>query len=67
MSGEVYSVGMGRVARVFVGVAAGWTAGDSISAEDVRDNFDQIRSEDGYVVPSDIMGEMVFLSGPDAG
>lgn len=62
VSGEVYSVGMGRVARVFVGVVPGWTAGESITAEDVRDHFEEIRSEDGYVVPTDIMGEMVFMT-----
>lgn len=65
VSGEVFSVGMGRVAKVFVGVAAGWTSPEFITAEAVRDHIDQIRSEDGYVVPTDIMGEMVFLSGGD--
>lgn len=63
VTGEVFSVGMGRVARVFVGVGPGWTADEEITAEGVRDNFDQIRSEDGYIVPTDVMGEMVFMAG----
>ena len=62
VSGEVFSVGMGRVARVFVGVVPGWIAKEMITAEDVRDNFEQIRSEDGYIVPADLMGEAVFMS-----
>ena len=63
VTGELYSAGLGRVARIFIGVGPGFTAEDELSAEDVRDHFDQIRSEDGYVVPSDVSGEMVFMPG----
>ncbi|HZN14883.1 MAG TPA: SDR family oxidoreductase [Acidimicrobiales bacterium] len=51
VTGEVYSVGGGRVARFFIGMTTGYT-NPAITLEDVRDNWDQIRSEDGYTVPS---------------
>jgi NAD(P)-dependent dehydrogenase (short-subunit alcohol dehydrogenase family) len=44
VSGEVYSVGGGRVARVFIGVTPGYTDPE-LSPESVRDHFDQIRDE----------------------
>jgi len=59
VSGEVYSVGGGRVARVFVGVTPGHYAPE-LSAEDVRDNLDKIRAEDGYAVPGDLNEEMML-------
>ena len=60
VTGEVFSVGGGRVARIFVAVSPGWFgAGHTI--EDVRDNFDAIRAEDGYVVPAQAMEELSLL------
>ena len=46
VTGEVYSVGGGRVARIFVGVTPGHYQAD-LTPEAVRDNFDKIRDEDG--------------------
>ncbi len=60
VTGEIYSVGGGRVARVFIGVTPGYFKAD-LSLEDVRDNFDQIRAEDGYSVPANAMEEMGLL------
>ncbi len=57
VSGEVYSVGGGRVARVFVGVTAG-VVDKELTAESVRDSFDQIRAEDGYEVPANLNEEL---------
>ncbi|MFN8035421.1 MAG: SDR family oxidoreductase [Acidimicrobiia bacterium] len=59
VTGEVYSVGFGRVARVFIGVTPGYVAGDHLTAEGVRDHFDQIRSEDGYLVPVNVYEEVM--------
>ncbi|HYJ57001.1 MAG TPA: SDR family oxidoreductase [Mycobacterium sp.] len=59
VSGEVYSVGGGRVARVFVGVTPGHFDPD-LSPEAVRDNFDKIRAEDGYEVPGNLNEEMML-------
>ncbi|MCP4003608.1 MAG: SDR family NAD(P)-dependent oxidoreductase [bacterium] len=60
---EVISVGGGRFARVFVGLAPGWYAGKdkSVSLEDIRDNLDEIMNDDGYIVPKSIGDEMSIL------
>jgi NAD(P)-dependent dehydrogenase (short-subunit alcohol dehydrogenase family) len=59
VTGEVYSVGGGRVARIFVGVTSGYFAAD-LTPESVRDNFEQIRKEDGYEVPANLNEEMML-------
>ncbi|MGK2948239.1 MAG: SDR family oxidoreductase [Acidimicrobiales bacterium] len=59
VSGEVYSVGGGRVARVFVGVTPGHFDAE-LSPEAVRDNFDKIRDESGYEVPGNLNEEMML-------
>ncbi len=58
VTGEVYSVGGGRVARVFIGVTPGYTNKESLTPEDVRDHFDDIRDETDYSVPSNLNEEM---------
>ena len=60
VNGEVYSVAGGVVARYFIGLTPGWNGGEH-SAEDVRDHFDQIRDETGYIVPEDPSGELKKL------
>jgi NAD(P)-dependent dehydrogenase (short-subunit alcohol dehydrogenase family) len=60
VSGEVYSVGGGRIARVFIAVTPGYTNKGSLTPEDVRDHFEQIRAEDGYVVPANLNEEMAL-------
>ena len=59
VTGEVYSVGGGRVARIFVGVTPGYYD-EALSAESVRDNFEAIRKEDGYEVPTNLNEEMML-------
>ncbi len=60
---EIYSVGGGRFARIFVGLAPGWFAGKGVqpSVEDVRDNMDQIRNPEDYTIPSSIADETKLL------
>ena len=58
VSGEVYSCGGGHVARVFTGVTKGWTDTESLTVEDIRDHFDEIRDEDGYAVPANLTEEL---------
>jgi NAD(P)-dependent dehydrogenase (short-subunit alcohol dehydrogenase family) len=60
---ELFSVGGGRFARAFVGLAPGWTAprGARPTLEDVADHLAEIRAEDGYVVPAGINDEMALL------
>ena len=59
VSGEVYSVGGGRVARIFIGVTPGHFDGE-LTAESVRDSFDKIRDESGYEVPGNLNEEMML-------
>jgi NAD(P)-dependent dehydrogenase (short-subunit alcohol dehydrogenase family) len=49
-SGEVFSVGGGRVARVFVAEGPGWRS-DALTIEAVRDNWDAIMTEQPYLEP----------------
>jgi NAD(P)-dependent dehydrogenase (short-subunit alcohol dehydrogenase family) len=60
VSGEVYSVGGGRVARVFIGETPGYFNAD-LTMEDVRNNFEQIRNEEGYIVPANISEETAMF------
>lgn len=59
VSGEVYSVGAGHVARIFVAVTEGYTNTGDLTAEDIRDHFDAIRDEDGYTVPANLNEELM--------
>jgi len=59
VSGEVYSVGGGRVARVFIGETKGFYKSD-LSLEDIRDNWSTIRDTDGYFVPANIGEETAY-------
>ena len=65
-SGEVYSVGAGRVSRIFIAEAPGYFKKD-LTIEDVRDNWDTIRAEADYLIPTSVNDEfgrllMPFLS-----
>jgi NAD(P)-dependent dehydrogenase (short-subunit alcohol dehydrogenase family) len=51
VTGEVYTVGGGRVARFFIGMTRGFTS-STLSVEEVRDHFSEIRDETGYSVPA---------------
>jgi hypothetical protein len=57
VTGEVYSVGGGRVARIFTGVTPGVVDAD-LTAESVRDNLAAIRATDGYAIPTTLTEEM---------
>ena len=61
---ELYSVGAGRFAKVFVGLAPGWTAERGVvpTVEDVRDHLGQIRNEDGYIVPASANDELAVVA-----
>ena len=63
-SGEAYSVGFGRFARVFVAETPGWIAPDptTVTAEDVSEHLDAVRAVDGFEVPADIYEELEFIA-----
>ncbi|GAA0327960.1 SDR family oxidoreductase [Actinoallomurus spadix] len=53
-TGETYTVGGGRVARVFVAEGPGFTKKDGLSVEDVRDNWQQINETEPYLLARNI-------------
>ncbi|MBW2401565.1 MAG: hypothetical protein JRG80_20305 [Deltaproteobacteria bacterium] len=56
---EIFDVGGGRYARVFVGMADGWTAPNHEvpSVEELAANFEQVRNTDGFSIPLSIADE----------
>ena len=56
VSGQVYSVGGGRIANVFFGETQGDTK-PGHSLEDVRDNWEAIMSQKDYFVPQNLAEE----------
>ena len=68
---DIYSVGGGRFARIFVGLCPGWMAeggaGSVVSAEDIQANLDQIRDAEGYIIPNSIADEMGLVAKAFAG
>jgi len=60
VTGEIYSAAGGRIARMFIGLTQGYYS-PKLSVEEVRDHFDQIRSEEGYIVPSGPGDELALL------
>ena len=63
VSGEVYSVGAGRVSRIFIAEAPGFFKKD-LTVEDVRDNWDAIRAEGDYAIPTSVNDEFAKLLMP---
>jgi NAD(P)-dependent dehydrogenase (short-subunit alcohol dehydrogenase family) len=57
VTGEVYSCGGGMVARFFIGLTTG-IYDPELSVEGVRDQWDTIRDEDGYMVPTSTGDEL---------
>jgi NAD(P)-dependent dehydrogenase (short-subunit alcohol dehydrogenase family) len=51
VSGETFTVGGGRAARVFLGIAPGWGSGD-VAPEDFGDHIDDVLAVDGHRVIS---------------
>jgi NAD(P)-dependent dehydrogenase (short-subunit alcohol dehydrogenase family) len=60
VSGEIYTVGAGHVARFFIGRTRGFHS-PALSVEEVRDHLDEIRDEAGYTVPGGPADEMAEL------
>ena len=60
---QVFSVGGGRYARIFLGVGDGWFAGKDVvpSVEDIHANLDMIQNIDDYIVPLSNNEEMALL------
>ncbi len=59
-SGEVFSVGGGRVARIFLGETKGW-CDPALSPEQVRDHWGEITDPEGYAVPMNLAEETALF------
>ncbi len=60
VSGQLFSVGGGRVAHVFIGETNGYFNPD-LQMEDVRDNWDTITDQSGYAVPNNLPEETALF------
>jgi len=60
VTGEIYSAAGGRIARFFFGLTHGYY-NPELTLEDVRDHFDEIRDETGYIVPRGTQDELAQL------
>jgi NAD(P)-dependent dehydrogenase (short-subunit alcohol dehydrogenase family) len=57
VSGEIYTAGFGRFARIFIGSTEGYVHGTPRpTIEDVAANWGTINDERGYYIPADLMG-----------
>ena len=64
----VYSVGGGRFARIFIGLAPGWTKLDgAVSVEEIQANFAQIHEPGDFIIPASIGDEMGVMAKALAG
>jgi NAD(P)-dependent dehydrogenase (short-subunit alcohol dehydrogenase family) len=61
---EIFDVGGGRYARIFVGLGKGWTArkGQIPSPEEIAANLPAIRNTEGHTIPDSIAGEMTAIA-----
>jgi len=60
-TGRVFSVGGGRVAEVFIGECQGYTNTESLTPEDLRNNWGAVTDRDGYEVPAAIAEETAMF------
>lgn len=60
VTGQLFSVGGGRVAQVFIGETAGFHD-PALSPESVRDHWDTITDRDGYGVPGNLGEETAMF------
>ena len=63
VSGEVFTVGAGRMARVFVGVGPGYFKKGGMTVEDVRDHFEEIDSVEDPQIFRNAFQELKVISG----
>ena len=64
VSGEIYSAGAGRFARIFIAQTQGYVQAETTpTIEDVADHWAAINDETGYTIPADLMSwSAAFLS-----
>ncbi|WP_026413765.1 SDR family oxidoreductase [Actinomadura oligospora] len=57
-SGEVYTVGGGRIAKILVAEGAGWGTSEAMTVESVRDNWAAINTAEPHTVPRNVGEQM---------
>jgi NAD(P)-dependent dehydrogenase (short-subunit alcohol dehydrogenase family) len=64
VTGEAFSGGAGRYARVFIGLTEGWLgeAGAEPTADDVAAHIEQIEDRSAYTVPANVFDELKALA-----
>jgi NAD(P)-dependent dehydrogenase (short-subunit alcohol dehydrogenase family) len=56
VSGEIYTAGAGRFARLFIASTEGYVhPGSAVTVEDVAEHWERINDESGYWIPTDLM------------
>ena len=61
VTGEIYAVGAGRVARVFIGETPG-ICRTALNPEDVRDHLSEIRDLNDYTIPANTPEESALFA-----
>lgn len=63
LSHEIFAVGGGRYARMFIGVTPGWCIGKEnvATADDIALNIEEIRRTDRFIIPYSGDEELMFL------
>jgi NAD(P)-dependent dehydrogenase (short-subunit alcohol dehydrogenase family) len=61
---EMFDVGGGRYARIFIGMNQGWAKGPGQPAtvEEIAAHMDEIRDPSGYIIPNGIGDEMKMVA-----
>lgn len=61
---EMFDVGGGRYARIFIGMNQGWAKGPGQPAtvEEIAAHIDEIRNPEGYIIPNGIGDEMRMVA-----
>ena len=62
VTGDIYSVGGGRVARVFIGEGPATSNRPPLTVEDVRDHFDEIERTDDFMLLRNATDELRVVS-----
>lgn len=61
MTGEIFSAGGGRFARIFTAYTPGWHAPEPATADDVAAHLDQIMDDSTYTIPTSGADEVLQL------
>ena len=61
-TGEAFSAGGGRIARIFVAESVGWVCGPAPTVDQIRANWDAICSAEQFHAPSSMSDELAIYA-----